>query len=581
MSISFTMPQILSSVVVITEYYENYTATGKLSSFGVDLFLSEMGLKKTVKSRELSLLQGRVEDTLRSWALKYERHLDQQHKQSRSASVDEMNETAKLAISSLKGILKHTLDINDEVDWNAIKRKEPFRIESSKLLRGARADYIKFDKFGCPSSFRKKENPSAPTVEAVKSNYGLLSKFFRKKTIQEDYSDQLKKYSAECEKISKENEKREAVFKTLANRFSNEKLVFEMEKQKANDSLEQMKERYLDSDPAAIEEYCELVLSASIYPDYFPKEWELEYRAENKIIVINYTLPAPSEIPTIESYGYVKSRDEITQKKLTAAKHKKLYDSAIYQICIRTLHELFEADTISGIDAVAFNGIVTSVNPATGKSETKTILSVLGEKAQFMEFDLAMVDPKATFKLLKGVSAASLIDITPIPPVIKMDKTDRRLIEGKAVFDELDESINLAAMDWQDFEHLIRELFEKEFSVNGGEVHVTQASSDGGVDAIAFDPDPLRGGKIVIQAKRYTNTVSVAAVRDLYGTVMNEGATKGILVTTSDYGKDSYNFAKDKPLSLLNGSNLLSLLEKHGHQARINVGEAKKILKAD
>ena len=60
---------------------------------------------------------------------------------------------------------------------------------------------------------------------------------------------------------------------------------------------------------------------------------------------------------------------------------------------------------------------------------------------------------------------------------------------------------------------------------------------------------------------------------------MNEGATKGVLVTTSDYGKDSYEFAKDKPISLLNGSNLLSLLEKHGHKARINVSEAKKILK--
>lgn len=134
-------------------------------------------------------------------------------------------------------------------------------------------------------------------------------------------------------------------------------------------------------------------------------------------------------------------------------------------------------------------------------------------------------------------------------------------------------------MHWDDFEHLIRELFEKEFVSSGGEVKVTQASSDGGVDAIAFDPDPIRGGKIVIQAKRYTNVVGVAAVRDLYGTVMNEGATKGILVTTSDYGKDSYEFAKDKPITLLNGSNLLSLLEKHGHKARINIAEAKKIMK--
>ncbi len=71
--------------------------------------------------------------------------------------------------------------------------------------------------------------------------------------------------------------------------------------------------------------------------------------------------------------------------------------------------------------------------------------------------------------------------------------------------------------------------------------------------------------------------MGVAAVRDLYGTVVNEGATKGILVTTSDYGPDAYEFAKNKPLTLMNGANLLFLLHKHGHKARIDINEARKL----
>jgi restriction system protein len=168
--------------------------------------------------------------------------------------------------------------------------------------------------------------------------------------------------------------------------------------------------------------------------------------------------------------------------------------------------------------------------------------------------------------------------MTAIQPIISLNKKDKRFVEHYQVADTLDESTNLASMHWEDFEHLIRELFEQEFSSNGGEVKVTRASRDGGVDAIAFDPDPIRGGKIVIQAKRYTNTVGVSAVRDLYGTVLNEGAIKGILVTTADYGSDSYDFAKDKPITLMNGSNLLYLLEKHGKHAKIDISEAKKIL---
>ena len=109
-------------------------------------------------------------------------------------------------------------------------------------------------------------------------------------------------------------------------------------------------------------------------------------------------------------------------------------------------------------------------------------------------------------------------------------------------------------------------------------MRVTRASRDGGVDAVVFDPDPIRGGKIVIQAKRYINTVGVSFVRDLYGTVLNEGATKGILVSTSSYGPDAYEFAKGKPLVLIDGNNLLYLLEKHGYKARIDLNEAKRLM---
>lgn len=52
--------------------------------------------------------------------------------------------------------------------------------------------------------------------------------------------------------------------------------------------------------------------------------------------------------------------------------------------------------------------------------------------------------------------------------------------------------------------------------------------------------------------------------------VQNEGASKGILVTTSGYGKASFDFARGKPLELLDGGNLLYLLAEHaGVDARI------------
>ena len=344
-----------------------------------------------------------------------------------------------------------------------------------------------------------------------------------------------------------------------------------------NNKIEQFKELYLTGDQSSVEEYCELVLNNSQYPDFFPKSFQIEYNSETKILIVEYELPCIDSFPRVKEVKYIASKKETKEILISESQLNKLFDDVMYKVTLRTLHELFEADVANAIDSIAFNGWIRAINKATGKEETNCILSIQVLKKDFLEIDLAHVDPKLCFKSLKGVASSKLSSITPIKPVLQIDKSDSRFVAAYDVVGDLDDSTNLAAMNWEDFEHLIRELFEKEFRSNGGEVKITQASRDGGVDAVAFDPDPIRGGKIVIQAKRYTNTVGVSAVRDLYGTVMNEGATKGILVSTSDYGPDAYDFAKGKPLTLLNGGNLLHLLEKHGHHAKIDIKEAKRL----
>ena len=187
------------------------------------------------------------------------------------------------------------------------------------------------------------------------------------------------------------------------------------------------------------------------------------------------------------------------------------------------------------------------------------------------KLNLSQVDPKECLKGLKAISAPSLATLTPVKPILRLNREDSRFIESKDILDTLDEETNLLDMPWEDFEYLVRELFGKIFSQTGAEVKVTQASRDGGVDAVAFDPDPVRGGKFVIQAKRYSKVVPVSAARDLYGTMINEGASKGILVTTSHFGSDTYNFAKDKPISLIDGSNLLHMLNEYGYNVKISI----------
>ena len=373
------------------------------------------------------------------------------------------------------------------------------------------------------------------------------------------------------QKVEAENIKR-------TNEHAAELVRWQTEKRKVEESVESAKQNYETQTSEAIEFYCKLVLQFSNLPDGFRRELDLEYIPETKSLIVDHALPAPDDLSRVKEVKFVESRQEFVEVPLSGREFDEIYERALYQTCLRTIYELFHTDKINALDAVVFNGWIESVDKATGNDTKACVMSVHATKEEFHKINLARVDPKACFKALKGIGSSTLQSLTPIAPVLKINREDKRFVASYAVAGQLDERTNLAAMDWEDFEHLIRELFEKEFSKPGCEVKVTQASRDGGVDSVVLDSDPIHGGKTVIQAKRYTNTVGVAAVRELWGTVLNEGAMKGILVTTADYGPDAYEFAKGKPLVLLNGANLLHLLEKHGHKAKIDIQEAKRIL---
>jgi restriction system protein len=391
-----------------------------------------------------------------------------------------------------------------------------------------------------------------------------------KQTIENNNSLLQKTYHSEIDCIKKQNQDTFEKWLSQKNEFE-EKVKFKFVE------IKKMEIEYFERKKEAIEYFNKALLMQSYYDEgYFNKHIDLFYNTDNRILVVDYTLPNKDFFLNVKEVRYINSRDAFDIKLMNKNEYSQYYDDIIYQITLRTIYEIFFHDEIDSIEAIAFNGYPKTIDKATGQNISPCILSLIATKEDSSKINFSQVDYKACFKNLKGVSASTFINQTPIIPLIQFDKNDKRFVLKKDILNELDEKINLASMDWEEFEHLVREVFEKEFSSNGGEVKVTRASRDGGVDAIAFDPDPIRGGKIVIQAKRYTNTVGVSAVRDLYGTVLNEGATKGILVTTSDYGSDSYEFAKGKPITLLNGSNLLYLLEKHGHKAKIDLEDARK-----
>ena len=496
-----------------------------------------------------------------------ERHQRKMDREAGVAEAAERTAQARTELEALDGLLVHTLSVNDAVNWESLKDRIPF----------SRPRPVPTEPQVSPREPLATDSDSQPVL-------GLLDKVVKSRREEriKEAEQKFQTFHAAWEKRRDEvlaaNKELAATDADALAKWEDAQRRYMAEQTKANEAVDARKAAFEASDPDAITDCFELVLSRSKYPDSFPKEFDLDYNPTTKVLVVDYTLPSLDDMPTVKEVKYVQSRDEHVEVAIPESARTKLYDSVAYQAALRTVHELYEADTVGAVESIVFNGWVSSIDKATGNPTNACILTVQAGRTEFLAVNLAAVDPKACFKSLKGIGSSKLHSLTPVAPIITVSREDKRFVTPYEVEKDVDESSNLAAMDWEDFENLIRELFQEEFSKAGGEVKITQASRDGGVDAVAFDPDPIRGGKIVIQAKRYTNTVGVSAVRDLYGTVMNEGATKGILVTTSDYGPDAYNFAKGKPLTLLNGGNLLHLLEKHGHKARIDIREARKLL---
>ena len=312
-----------------------------------------------------------------------------------------------------------------------------------------------------------------------------------------------------------------------------------------------------------------MVLERSEYPEGFIKSFRLAYAPESKEMVVEYELPWISVIPTVAEYKYNKSKDEMAEKARKSSEIKTAYQDIVAAITIRTIHEILEADQGNHIQIVTFNGFVTTTDPATGKDTHPCLVSVRTTKDSFNELNLGRIDKLVCLRNLGAQVSSRPDEQLPVKPVVEFDMVDKRFIEQGDVLSGIDSRPNLMELTPSEFENLVSNLFGK----MGLETKLTRASKDGGVDAVAFDTRPILGGKVVIQAKRYKNTVGVSAVRDLYGTMLNEGASKGIIVATSSYGPDAYEFGKDKPLELIDGGGLLYLLDQVGVKAKIIMPE--------
>ena len=335
-----------------------------------------------------------------------------------------------------------------------------------------------------------------------------------------------------------------------------------------NAHIDELEVGLRENDRRAVSEYVQMVLDRSPYPPRFPTQRTAGYVPESSLLAVEWYLPLVDVVPKYTAFRHIKTRKVVEPTPRPVGDVRQIYQSVIAQIALRTLREIFDSTPEEMISTVVFNGRVHEVDPLTGQKIQPHLITLRATRQQFTP--LVLDEPK--FNPVECVRRYFFADISPHPdelipvePVMPFSMADPRIVDPIDVISDIDKRPNLLELTPKEFEAFIQNLFTK----MGFDTKLYQASGDGGIDCVAYDPHPITGGKFIVQAKLYNRTVQPTHVRDLWGTVQHEGATKGIMITTSGYGPDSYKFAGGKPLNLIDGSGLLALCQQYEIPARI------------
>jgi restriction system protein len=337
-----------------TQYYLN-SGTRNNSGYQITIENDYLGIQKIIKAA--------TEDEVREKAVKqleiWERKEERERKKEAIADLQEQFEEESIElskkISAYSDILKHTLSIDDKIDWENNKIPEQF----TKIL------------------YKENYFYSVPKESFFDSIF-----FWRK--------NKRIKMLAEAEQE----------FAKAQYAFDKEKAEYENEAKAYNQELLEFKKAFESDDEEAIIEYVTKVLNDSEYLPDMVRDFEINYNKESKSLLIDYILPSPDNVPSIKELKFVKAAQEIRNIPFKKGEFESFYDGIISQIALRTLHEVFESVYTNAIDTVIFNGTTSATDKSTGQTIEPYILSVLTNREQFEAINLNNVDPIACLQAL-------------------------------------------------------------------------------------------------------------------------------------------------------------------------------------
>ena len=408
-----------------------------------ELELSHEGLSKfqVIKGDSPAIVEQKACAKMEQWNEMWRKHLAAENKriqrqenlvakEEKKALAAERTVEAQEALNALGRVLSDTLDVNDTVEWESLKGSlqypephppkpvlPPQPVQPSIPPKPKRADPNYAVRLGALDKLLKSraEKKASEAEARFLADHAEWEKHARKahslfEAQKQDYIRAYQSLKQQYERAIQEWKERRA--------------AYVREQEQRNAQVDAKRGQYFSGDPVAIEDYCELVLANSEYPASFPQSYETQYVQAAQSLVVDYQLPAPEDLPALREVKYVQTTDELVEKDVSQTQVNKNFASVAFQIAIRTVHELFEADQANVLRVVVFNGFIATVDSGTGEDIEVCILSLRIDKAEFLRMNLARVEPSECFARLGGEAKSPLHKLLPVTPKHVIVSTD-------------------------------------------------------------------------------------------------------------------------------------------------------------
>lgn len=333
------------------------------------------------------------------------------------AEVDAKNQGLAAVYDDLDNLLNWTLDVDDYVDLEALRQ----------VAEHPRFDHPDLEIPSTPEPLIPAPvEPSRSEVESPKGLFGRKKKFEEAQAEAEaDFVKRWTAYQTELQSLASRRAEqtaryaevestRKAALGAARAQYANESQAREKVVADQNARLDEFITNLGYGTAEAIQEYVGIVLANSVYPEHFEVEYEAEFEPTTAELSLKVVIPGPDRVPTIKSYKYTRASDEITTVALSQREAKTRYAGITHQVALRTIHEVFEADRRSLIQAISLEVATQANNPATGKYESFILVAVGASRERFMEIDLSGVIPEATLGHLGAALSKNAFDLAPV-----------------------------------------------------------------------------------------------------------------------------------------------------------------------